>query len=414
MKPTLQNPNVFSARRNQVLGAVILSLLFLAAMAKAQTETVLHSFAGGRDGGYPASTLILDPQGNLYGLTVGDTRTAAGYGTVFKVAPGGRETVLYSFTEYSFLGGISGPYGDVDLIRDSEGNLYGSTGYGGNVGNCGADGCGEIFEVSPTGGGHVVYAFPNLNPSGPGTPLARDAAGNLYGSAGNSSYGEIIKLTPTGSVTELYSFTGSDGWGGGGLIIDPQGNLYGTSGIGGSSQCSFGCGTAYKLTETGEFQVLHNFSGPDGNYPNAELIRDADGNLYGTARVGGSNSACTYTGGCGIVFEITASGTEIVLYSFGGGSDGLYPYSGLVRDKAGNLYGTTSAGGQGSCFFDLGCGVVFKLAPDGTETILYSFSGGADGGNPQGGLALDSKGNLYGTTLYYGAHGYGTVFKVTP
>lgn len=401
----------FSKPQIEMVAAVTLFLLLFTTMMMAQTETVLHSFAGKHDGGYPSSGLILDPQGNLYGITVGDTRTAAGYGTVFKIAPGGKETVLYSFTEYSFLGGISPPGGPTDLIRDAQGNLYGAAGGGG--GNCGSDGCGIIFQVNPNGGEHVVYSFPNLNPSGAGTPLARDEEGNLYGSAGTVSYGTILKLTPTNTLTELHSFSGSDGWGGGGLIIDRQGNLYGTSGIGGSSQCSFGCGTVYELTAAGGFQLLHSFSGPDGYAPSSELIRDAAGNLYGTTRFGGSNAACTLNGGCGTVFEITASGTEIVLYSFGGGGDGLYPYSGLVRDKAGNLYGTTFMGGQGSCYFDFGCGVVFKLAPNGTETILYSFSGGADGGNPQGGLALDSKGNLYGTTLYYGAHGYGTVFKVT-
>lgn len=390
----------------------VLPIVFLLAIAaSSQTETVLHSFAGGRDGGYPLSKLILDPQGNLYGLAVGDTRTAAGYGTVFKVAPGGRETVLYSFTEYSFVGGISGASElPVNLIPDAQGNLYGTTGYGGAEDNC----CGEIFEVSPTGGENVVYAFPNINPSSPATPLARDAEGNLYGSAGDGSFGAIIKLTPNGTLTDLYSFNNSDGQGGfGGLIIDPQGNLYGTSGVGGSSQCSFGCGTVYELTATGKFQLLHSFSGPDGYYPNPDLIRDTTGNLYGTTRFGGSNAACTIGGGCGTVFEITASGTEIVLYSFGGGSDGLCPDVGLVRDRAGNLYGTTSLGGINSCFSG-SCGVVFKLAPDGTQTVLHSFAGGADGANPNGALALDSKGNLYGTTLYDGAHGYGTVFKVTP
>jgi uncharacterized repeat protein (TIGR03803 family) len=397
--------------RLQSLSFMLSILILLAAAAAAQTETILHSFAGGHDGGYPASRLILDPQGNLYGLAVGDTRTAAGYGTVFKVAPGGRETVLYALIQYSFLGGISGVAESVNLISDAQGNLYGATAYGGAEGAC----CGEIFEVSPTGGEKLVYAFPNINPSAPADPFARDAEGNIYGSAGDNSYGTIIKLTPTGTVTELHSFSNTDGWGGaGGLIIDSAGNLYGTSGIGGSYQCSFGCGTLYELKAASEFELLHSFSGPDGYYPNADLITDADGNLYGTTRFGGSNAACTYNGGCGTVFEITASGTETVLYNFSGGMDGLYPYAGLVRDKAGNLYGTTFSGGISSCFFDLGCGVVFKLAPDGTETVVYSFTGAADGGNPNGALALDSKGNLYGTTLYDGAHGYGTVFKVTP
>ncbi|HEY4903759.1 MAG TPA: choice-of-anchor tandem repeat GloVer-containing protein [Candidatus Sulfotelmatobacter sp.] len=387
-------------------------LILLTAAATAQTETVLHSFVGKRDGGYPASRPVLDPQGNLYGITSGGRNTEAGYGTVYKVGPGGRETVLHNFT-----GGADGATPTGALIRDAQGNLYGTTGSGGSLGgDCvAAHGCGTVFEVSPTGTETVLYAFPSINPGFPTGPLARDASGNLYGSASNIDFGVIFKLTAAGALTEVHNFTGKDGWGGyGGLNMDGQGNLYGTSVVGGSSSCGFGCGVIYELSATNEFHLLYSFSGSDGYEPIGELVRDSEGNLYGMTIFGGSNPSCTDELGCGTVFEVTSDGTERVLYSFSGGADGDNPQDGLVRDKEGNLYGTTFTGGKGNCSSGLGCGVVFKLSPEGTENVLYSFSGGADGGNPQSGLALDAQGNLYGTTLYYGANGYGTVFRVTP
>jgi uncharacterized repeat protein (TIGR03803 family) len=398
-------------RKIQLLLAALAGMLLAPGGMVGQAETVLHSFAGERDGGYPAATLIRDPQGNLYGTTGGKYGTALGYGTVFKIGPDGRETVLHSFT-----GLPDGATPSGSLIRDAEGNLYGATLRGGQVGNCeDGYGCGTIFKVAASGEESVLYSFPSENEAAyPSAPVALDTEGNFYGTAEDASYGQISKISSEGTLNVSYQFSGTNGWGGyGGLTIDAKGNLYGASGVGGLSKCSFGCGTVFEFSAISGFQLLYSFSGPDGYYPNDILIEDSEGNLYGTTRFGGSNPACTGSWGCGEVFEITSSGSLKVLYSFAGGADGLYPYARLARDRQGNLYGTTYQGGIGTCQSNLGCGVVFKLAPDGTERVLYSFTGGSDGGSPVGGVVLDSQGNLYGTTYYGGAHGYGTVFKVT-
>jgi uncharacterized repeat protein (TIGR03803 family) len=383
--------------------AFLLALTFGASLpASAQTETVLHSFAGGHDGGYPVSTLVRDPQGNFYGTTAGQYGTAAG-GTVFKIGPAGRETVLHNFT-----GLPDGAWPSGSLIRDAEGNLYGATIQGGQAGNCeNGYGCGTIFKVDSEGEETVLYSFPNVNGAYPSAPLALDPDGNLYGTAEDELFGGVFKLTPGETLSDFYEFSTSyanDDTNG--LTIDANGNLYGASTAGGSTKCPFGCGMIFELSATGEFQLLYSFSGPDGYYPNDVLIEDGEGNFYGTTRFGGSS-------GCGEVFELTSTGSLKVLYSFACGTDGSNPDARLARDREGNLYGTTNAGGIGPCESNYGCGVVFKLAPNGTEATLYSFTGGKDGGSPVGGVTLDSQGNLYGTTALGGAHGYGTVFKVT-
>jgi uncharacterized repeat protein (TIGR03803 family) len=192
------------------------------------------------------------------------------------------------------------------------------------------------------------------------------------------------------------------------------GNLYGTTISGGAS----GTGVVFKLSPAGTETVLYDFTGgADGAFPQGGLIRDAAGNLYGTTRSGGDTSACA-SQGCGVVFELircrsAPSGYDFrVLYTFTGGADGGNSQAGLVLDAGGNLYGTTAGGGSSAC--SGGCGVVFKLSPIGTETVLHSFTGGADGGIPAAGLTQDSAGNLYGTTFLGGASGNGVVFKLTP
>jgi len=201
----------------------------------------------------------------------------------------------------------------------------------------------------------------------------------------------------------LYSFHGPDGCYpvAGPLVQDASGNLYGTTDSGGA----FGYGTVFKVTPGGTEAVRHSFAGPpsDGQYPEyASLTRDAAGNVYGTTPQAGEF-------GYGVVFKVTATGTESVLYNFTGGTDGRYPYGGLVRDSAGNLYGTTSNGGA------FGAGVVFKLNPSGTESVLHNFKySSTDGGYPYSKLIRDSAGNLYGTTESGGAFFAGTAFKVTP
>jgi uncharacterized repeat protein (TIGR03803 family) len=239
-----------------------------------------------------------------------------------------------------------------------------------------------------------------------------DSMGNLYGTAftdGAHFGGTVYKLSTAGKLTALYNFTGLKGDGQdpyyGSLLRDSRGNFYGST-IGGGVHdqfCTLGCGTVYKVGLSGKETVLHAFTntGEDGNNPNAGVVQDSSGNVYGTTISGGTFQS-------GIVFKVTPGGKETVVYSFTGGNDGGIPQAGLVVDSEGNLYGTTGAGGAGFS------GTVFKLDPSGVETVLYAFTGATDGGYPAAGVILDSAGNLYGTTQFGGAYGFGTVFEVSP
>jgi uncharacterized repeat protein (TIGR03803 family) len=207
-----------------------------------------------------------------------------------------------------------------------------------------------------------------------------------------------------GTLKVLYTFTGGadGGFPQSSLIEDAAGNLYGTAELGGNLDCAppGGCGTVFELTTAGKLIVLHTFvGGTDGASPYAALLMDAAGNLYGTTSAGGGAKGC-FGNGCGTVFKIDPKGNETVLYRFQGGADGGLPYSTLIMDTAGKFYGTTQAGGDLSCGLgSTGCGTVFKMTKTGKETVLYSFKGGADGAYPGNeSLVLDSKGNLYGTT----------------
>ena len=324
-------------------------------------------------------------------------------------------TVLHRFT-HNTGGGI---LPDAGLIGDSAGNLYGTTSDGG-----GPSSFGVVFKLDKTGE-TVLYRFTGgADGLGPAARLVRDPAGNLYGTTsrgGTSGYGVVFKLDTTGTETVLHSFTGgADGAypGMGGLIRDSAGNLYGTTGFGGNSGCGgSGCGVVFKLDSTGTETVLHRFrgaEGADGANPSGALIADSAGNLYGTTEDGGTVGPCRSDPepGCGVVFKLDTTHMETVLYSFTGGSDGAQPYAGLIRDSAGNLYGTTENGGLVGCPDGFACGVVFKLDTTGTEAVLYSFTGGADGGNPYAGLIRDSAGNFYGSTGNGGTFGHGVVFKL--
>ena len=209
----------------------------------------------------------------------------------------------------------------------------------------------------------------------------------------------MFKITPSGTESVLFSFPAGSSDPYTGLVQGSDGNFYGTTGAGGTSDD----GTVFKITPSGTETVLHAFakSGSDGETPYAGLIQGSDGNFYGTTYFGGAN-------GLGTVFKVTPSGTETVLYSFGAGNDGEHPYAGVTQGSDGNFYGTTYQGGTS------GLGAVFKITPSGTETILHSFAGGSDGANPEAGLILGSDGNFYGDTLQGGASGLGTVFEITP
>jgi len=324
-------------------------------------------------------------------------------------------TTLHSFP--AAPGDGAGPSGR--LIADAAGNLYGTT-FGGG----GDKSYGTIFKLTPTGAESVLHRFNGSDGAGPQAGLIADAAGNFFGTTkyGGLNYGTVFKLTlnPDGTYSHriLHNFTGypNDGAAPDGLIADATGNLYGTTTAGGASACGdFGCGTVFRLTPnldgTYTETVLHSFAGtsdgwyggPDGQYPFSGVIADAAGNLYGTTFYGGGSGCAGY--GCGTVFRLTANpdGTysESVLHSFTGDRDGAAPTAGLLADASGNLYGTTTAGGGARTCVD-GCGTVFKLTanPDGTytESVLHSFAGDSDGQTPYAGLIADGVGNLYGTT----------------
>jgi len=410
-------------------------------------ETVLYNFTGGNDGGNSAAPVVLDWVGNLYGTTAfGGAHDA---GVVFKLDPSGHETVLHTFTRgpygnqpdeagvildefgnlygttafnaaggqgavykldasgnatvvYAFPGPAEGQYPRASgVIFGSDGHLYGATNYGGR------HGAGVLYQMDADGDEKVLYTFDFITANGFGQPdqgVIRDSDGNLYGATfiGQADvgygFGVVYKVDATGHATVLHNFTnGADGGYPNNVIRDSIGNLYGTAGGGGTS----GNGVVFEINPLGNETVLYNFAGgADGASPNGPLIRDSAGNLYGTTGAGGASNA-------GVVFKVDTSGHETVLYSFTGASDGGYPLAGLIRDSAGNLYGTTNGGGASAA------GVVFKVDTSGHETVLYSFTGGTDGGYPLWVvLARDSAGNLYGTTAGGGASGYGVVFKL--
>jgi uncharacterized repeat protein (TIGR03803 family) len=402
MRGTMQRrcSNLFANAAGAALAFAVASLLAvgLPSSAEAQTykDTVLYSFAGTPDGESPVAGVARDTAGNFYGTT--NTGGTFGMGTVFKLATTGVETVLHDFA-----GGADGqlPYGGV--ILGSNGNLFGTTSFGG------ASDKGTIFEVNPVSGkSKIIYNFSGgSDGSLPYAGLVSDAEGNLYGTTlegGDPSCnspqgcGTVFKASMNGAETVLYSFTGPDGERPqDSLILDSKHNLYGTAELGGSS----GDGVVFEVTLAGVETVLHNFAGgADGTRPLGSLVRDSEGDLYGTTSMGGSSLS-------GIVFEVDTSNNETVLYSFLGESDGQYPYAGLARDSEGNLYGTTIFGGADTL------GVVFELDTAGKETVLHSFSG-SDGEYPVASLLMDAKGDIYSTTELGGAHGMGEVFKLTP
>jgi uncharacterized repeat protein (TIGR03803 family) len=277
----------------------------------------------------------------------------------------------------------------------------------------------------------VLYTFTGAFSTG---GLVRDSAGNFYGTTefGGDGAGTVFKLSIgddgawTETVLHTFAAPADGGFPEGGLILDSAGNLYGTTQRGGASNL----GAVFKVTKTGKETVLYSFCSvancADGEFPNGGLIRDAEGNLYGTTQLGGNPALCTE--GCGVVFKVTKTGKEAVLYNFcsvancadGGfpvGGGGTFPDDWLVLDAAGNLYGTTPVGGDlAFCGDNGGCGTVFKVTKTGEETVLYSFCSVAkcaDGSYPSAGLIQDGAGNLYGTTNDGGKHiHYGTVFKV--
>ena len=418
--------------RAHSVNAVALSLLILAGVLPAPSQdtvtsststlTVLFTFPGGKAGTGPLG-VIRDGAGNLYGTTSrgGDPNCAIngtpGCGVVFKLNAAGQEVVFHRFT------GANGDDGDPGavVLRDAEGTLFGTT--------TGAFFPGTLFKIDKKGKYAVLHNFDINDGSGPLGHLIEDSAGNLYGTASNGGAiaprrGLVFKIDQNGNETVLHSFKGRADGGTpmGGLIADSAGNFYGTTAFGGDSNCALGqpCGVIFKLSPSGKETVLHTFEGTEGAYPMAGLVRDAAGNLYGTTANGGDLS-CSLNGfpGCGVVFKLDAHDKLTVLHTFTGKADGGVPLTDLTMDASGNLFGSAELGGDLDCSLTPehgGCGVVFKLDTADTLTVLHTFSGGADGAFPSV-LIRDAAGNLYGAGGGGGRcanQGCGVLFKIAP
>jgi uncharacterized repeat protein (TIGR03803 family) len=379
-----------------------LVVLTLAALASAQTFTTLYSFRNGSDGGLPYAGLAKDPAGNLYGTTY--YGGVSGGGVVFKVDTAGTESVVYSFCRQECADG-SGPVAPV--ARDTAGNIYGTTYFGGGSVGCGGNNyCGSVFKIDTAGNETVLHAFDYSDGCFPSQGLVVGKSGTLFGTTSGyacSTYGNIFKLDSAGNFTILHSFAGPPSDGAypnyGNLAMDKSGNLYGLTTEGGDHNW----GALYELSKSGAFTLLHSFmpSTSDGCSPEGSVVRDNDGNLYGTTNGCGSI-------GNGTIWKVSKKGKETILHNFAGGSsDGCYPYGGVARDARGNLYGVTYGCGAN------GDGALYKLSVNGRLTLMHSFDY-SDRILPIGQVLRNGKGRLYGTTYTGGTYGYGTVWSYVP
>jgi len=401
----------------RVLAIFAAATTLLGGSFAANAPETIYSFAGGSDGEYLDTDLVIDRMGNLYGTSVQGGDFASG--TVWELSPsanGWTHTVLYSFR-----GGTDGgePYKGATL--DNHGNLYGTAVTGGG-GSC-EGGCGVVWKLTRSGSSwtqSVIHTFTGGDDgSGPGSGLTLGANGTLYGmtpTGGANGQGVIFQLKSTRNgtwnFTVLHAFTGgNDGSGGSaGRLLRHKGSLYGVTTTGGAN----GQGVVFQLTHFAgvwQFTTLYAFRGqPDAGFPYGGLAFDSTGNLYGTSYYGGANNL-------GSVYQLVpqpdGTWTETVLYSFKGGLDGSGSISNVVFSKTGSVYGTTSAGGA-SC----DCGTIFKLTAGANggwkESIVYRFHGAPDGAFAYNGMVGDRDGNFYGTTVHGGTTDDGVIYKFTP
>jgi uncharacterized repeat protein (TIGR03803 family) len=390
------------------------------AEAQSYKEGILYSFQGSTDGGAPIS-VALGPDDVLYAVTEtgGDLSCFApnGCGVLLKLNGPGDEEVLHTFT-----GTPDGAFPASNMIVDSSGNIYSTTSEGGSFTCFGIPyGCGTVFSYS-NGAYSEPYSFSGPPDGDDAAGLVLDSAGNLYGvtayggagpCAGDGvtvGCGAIFEIPNGGSETILYSFQGGlNGELPYTLVRDSNGNLYGTAASGGRTckQETGGCGVIFKLNASGKETTLFEFPGGGNGGEPMDITLGSNGAIYGVTYLGGPLS-CNNGTGCGVVFEFTGNAKENVLHAFIGGLDGAQPFAPLIRDKAGNLYGVTYSGGNTSC----DCGTVFEVDTAGNETILHAFGPAPDGAYPYGGLAMDSAGNIYGATGQGGKYGAGTIFKL--
>jgi len=384
--------------------ALFVGLSTAAVTLPAQTFKTLDSFDNA-DGAAPWATLVQGSDGSLFGTTQngGNTACALGCGTIFQITSNGTLT-MFSFDATNG----SDPY--AGLVQTADGDFYGvtSTGGTGNGGGLCATNCGTVFKITPGGKLTTLHNFDWTDGASPTGTLIQATDGNIYGTTqigGASGSGSIFKMTSSGTFTTLYSFTGgADGaLPVAGLIQATDENLYGTTwGYGDHNQND---GTVFKITLSGTLTTLHSFELTDGALPFAGLVQATDGDFYGATEEGG-----TYN--YGTIFKMTPKGKLTTLHSFSGGTDGDTPISTLIQATDGNFYGTTSYDGAHPNF-----GTVFAITPSGNLTTLHNFDS-TDGSYPYAGLVQATSGGFYGATFAGGSSsacefGCGTVFSLS-
>ena len=414
-----------SVCRMFVVSLALTLALAIGPSATAQTFRVIHTFSGSGDGSTPNATMVTDQAGNLYGTTSygGAQSGFAGSGIVFKLVQRNSSWVLTSL--YTFQGGSDGAYPGAPVVIAPNGTLYGTTSLGGNPGCPAGKGCGTVYQLRPQSTvcrsilcpwtKTVLYSFSGgtdgANPAY--GQLLLDPSGNIYGTTGGGGdvgSGVVYELTHSSGGWQQSVLHSFGGMGDGlqpqsGVVFDSQLNLYGTTVEGGSQ----GNGTVYELTRSGSAWVIskqHDLAN-EGNSPYAGVVLDQLGNVYGATFFGGPGNG-------GTIFQLVTSGDRwnsniLAVFSPLGGQ-GVGVPSSLTMDAAGNLYGTTETDGAH------GFGSVFKLVPQNGSwvlTTLYDFAGGSDGCTPGGGVTLAPSGNLYGTTQGCGT-GYGVVWEIAP
>jgi uncharacterized repeat protein (TIGR03803 family) len=368
----------------------IFTFLFLfgfviTSIAQAGTFKTLINFTGAEGNQTTNSPLIQGTDGNFYGTT-------GQPGIVFKITPGGTLTTLYKFC--SLPNCADGKFPSGALVQGADGNFYGTTIAGGQQSK------GTVFKISPQGVFTSLYSFPRTAyvPNG---GLIQGANGDFYGTTSGyyqAPQGTFFKISSEGTLTTLYSFPVGDAPVST-LVQGSDGNFYGTSEQGGGTGCyaGRGCGTAFKITPSGEFTLLTALQEPAGD-PFGGLTLGANGNLYGTAT----------DPQAGVVFEVTTAGSLSTLYTFPSPSGGEEPQAGLTLGTDGNFYGTTSTGGTKGNY-----GTIFKLTPSGILTTIHDFDGSTDGSAPITTLMQSTDGTFYGTTAAGGLYTLGTIFSIS-
>lgn len=384
--------------RSCILGAMVI-FLFSPLYSHAQVVTTLADLSG--YDGFSLTSLIQGRDASYYGASAGEVD-----GALYRITAAGRLRDLHVFTE---------DFGTTPtaVLLGVDGNLYGTTDNGG------ADFLGSIFKLTPSGSFSTVYSFTGRGDgSAPMGGLIAGADGNFYGTTygGANGYGTVFEVSPAGSLTTLHVFNYNDGASPSGVIQGVDGRFYGTTSYGGNLNCVVsdllsGCGVVFSVDSAGNFSLLHEFNSTDGATPYAGLLQASDGHFYGTTAIGG-DPTCQ----CGTVFRISSRGSLHTIYEFREMNDGGFPLAPMIQATDGAVYGTTTGNGVLECTPTNSCGSIFRIAPGGKFTTLYSFclqSGCPDGLWPHAGLLQSTSGLMYGTTSEGGGPcSCGTVFTL--